>query len=79
MRRFKDPMVFLKLEVSAVLAASPINRCLAVNEMSDLNECISESASSRSSNRNLLLLLYWKARDERGSAVGDLVGLESGG
>jgi hypothetical protein len=35
-RRFSEPTVFLKLEVSAVLAASPRCRCRGVNEMREL-------------------------------------------
>ena len=34
----RDPTVFLKLEVSAVLAASPMYRCRAVKEMRELRE-----------------------------------------
>lgn len=34
----RDPTVFLKLEVSAVLAASPMYRCRAVKEMRELEE-----------------------------------------
>jgi hypothetical protein len=34
--RLSEPTVFLKLEVSAVLAASPIRRWRGVNETSEL-------------------------------------------
>lgn len=36
MSRFNDPTVFLKLEVSAVLADSPMYRCRGVNETKEL-------------------------------------------
>jgi len=37
MRRFREPIVFLKLEVSWVLAASPIKRCFVLYATKDLH------------------------------------------
>jgi hypothetical protein len=36
MRRLREPMVFLKLDVSWVLADSPMERCLTPNATRDL-------------------------------------------
>ena len=41
MRRLREPIVFLKLEVSRFLADSPIARCLGPNEIRELYQGMS--------------------------------------
>lgn len=65
-KRLSEPTVFLKLEVSAVLAGSPMRRCLGVNETSDLEE-VSKEASQLMTARAAAVYL-------RGLTVRHLVG-----
>jgi len=43
MRRFREPMVFLKFETSCVFASSPIARCLGPKETSELGNAVKKS------------------------------------
>lgn len=42
MRRFRDPMVFLKFDTSAVFAGSPSHLCFGPKDTSDLEEPFSK-------------------------------------
>jgi hypothetical protein len=64
MQRFSDPTVFLKLEVSWVLAASPMARTLGPKATSDLfqNQSALCSASSYTSSRPRTAFGDWRPR-----------------